>query len=48
LKPLLPFLESRFPKYVTTTEKVGRAMLRVTREGAPRRVLENIDINRLA
>ncbi len=48
LNPFLPFLEARFPKYVTTTEKVGRAMLRVTREGAPRRVLENIDINRLA
>jgi uncharacterized protein YbjT (DUF2867 family) len=48
LKPFLPFLEAKFPKYVTTTEKVGRAMLRVTREGAPRRVLENIDINRLA
>ena len=48
LKPFLRFLEAKFPKYVTTTEKVGRAMLRVTREGAPRRVLENIDINRLA
>ena len=46
LKPVLPFLERRFPKYVTTTEKLGRAMLRVTREGAPQRVLENIDINR--
>lgn len=47
MAPILPWLYARFPKYVTTTEQLGRAMIRVAREGAPKRVLENIDINRL-
>jgi uncharacterized protein YbjT (DUF2867 family) len=34
-----------FPKYVTTTECVGRAMLKVANRGAPKSVLENQDIN---
>lgn len=46
--PLYPVMKALFPKYVTTTEQVGRAMLRVAREGAPRTVLENSDINALA
>jgi hypothetical protein len=33
---------------VTTTEKVGRAMLEVARRGAPKQLLENRDINELA
>jgi uncharacterized protein YbjT (DUF2867 family) len=33
---------------LTTTERVGRAMLRVAREGAPRPILANRDINQLA
>jgi uncharacterized protein YbjT (DUF2867 family) len=33
---------------LTTTERVGRAMLRVAREGAPRPILANHDINQLA
>ena len=39
-----------FGRFVTdsvTTEQVGRAMLGVARRGAPKRVLENADINRL-
>jgi hypothetical protein len=32
---------------VTTTEQVGRAMIRVARQGYPKPVLENEDINRL-
>ena len=47
-EPLLPFLRKAFPKYVTTTEEVGRAMIAVARRGAPSRVLENLDINRLS
>jgi len=43
--PLLPLLRNWFPKYVTTTEHMGRAMLAVARRGAPRPVLENADIN---
>jgi uncharacterized protein YbjT (DUF2867 family) len=45
LAPLFPVWKALFPKYVTTTEQVGRAMLQVARQGAPKRVLENADIN---
>jgi hypothetical protein len=47
LGPLLPLLSARFPKYVTTTERIGRAMLAVARNGWPTRVLETADINRV-
>jgi uncharacterized protein YbjT (DUF2867 family) len=47
IAPLVPFLRQRFPRYVTTTEQIGRAMLRVAREGAPKRILESDDINKL-
>ena len=43
--PLLPWMYSRWPKYVTTTEQVGRAMLKVAKHGAAKRVLETSDIN---
>lgn len=36
-----------FPKYATTTEVLGRAMIKVARFGAPKRVLESQDINAL-
>jgi uncharacterized protein YbjT (DUF2867 family) len=42
---LYPVLRTVFPKYVTTTELVGRAMICVAKRGAPKRVLENEDIN---
>jgi hypothetical protein len=45
--PLVPLLR-RFPRYVTTTEQIGRAMLEVARHGASKRILESEDINRLA
>jgi hypothetical protein len=45
LGPLPPLLYKFFPKYVTTTEQIGRAMLKVARQGWPRPVLETIDIN---
>jgi uncharacterized protein YbjT (DUF2867 family) len=43
--PLLPLLRRALPAYVTTTEHVGRAMLAAARDRAPKRVLENPDIN---
>ena len=46
--PLFPLLDRVAPRTVTTTERVGRAMLCVARQGAPQAVLENADINRLA
>lgn len=46
--PLFPIFDRLAPRLVTTTERVGRAMLAVARSGAPQQVLENADINRLA
>jgi uncharacterized protein YbjT (DUF2867 family) len=42
--PLLGLLHRVAPKYMTTTEQVGRAMIKVARDGYPRRVLESEDI----
>jgi uncharacterized protein YbjT (DUF2867 family) len=47
LGPLLPVLQGRFPRYVTSTEQIGRAMLKVVKRGWPKRVLETYDINRV-
>lgn len=47
LGPLLGLLAWISPDSVTTTEQVGKAMLKVARDGAPTRFLENRDINRL-
>jgi uncharacterized protein YbjT (DUF2867 family) len=44
--PVYPLLQALFPKYVTTTEQLGRAMIQVAKEGAPKRVLETEDIRR--
>jgi uncharacterized protein YbjT (DUF2867 family) len=46
-KPLLPLLRGALPNYVLTTRQIGRAMLAVTRFGAPKRVLESADIANL-
>jgi hypothetical protein len=48
LAPLVSWLKRQFPKYVTTTETIGRAMLTVARRGYPVRVLETVDINAAA
>ncbi|GBF34410.1 hypothetical protein DCCM_3523 [Desulfocucumis palustris] len=45
LGPLYPAWKTFFPRHVTTTENVGRAMIKVARRGAPKPVLENHDIN---
>lgn len=45
---LSPLLKRLFPGVITTTERVGRAMLQVAKQGAPQRLLENQDINALA
>jgi len=47
MTPLLPWLYRWFPRYVTTTEQVGRAMIEVALHGPPKPVLENADINAL-
>jgi uncharacterized protein YbjT (DUF2867 family) len=45
MAPLYPAWKVLLPKYVTTKEQVGRAMIKIAKHGAPKRVLENQDIN---
>jgi uncharacterized protein YbjT (DUF2867 family) len=46
--PLYPLFKAVAPKFVTTTENVGRAMLAVAKRGHASKRLENADINALA
>jgi uncharacterized protein YbjT (DUF2867 family) len=39
--PLYPLIRVLFPRYVTTTEDLGRAMIKVAKQGARKSVLEN-------
>jgi uncharacterized protein YbjT (DUF2867 family) len=45
--PLLGLVVRLLPKYATTSERVGRAMIKVMRDGSARPQIENEDINRL-
>jgi uncharacterized protein YbjT (DUF2867 family) len=45
--PLLSYLTRVAPKYMTTSEQLGRAMIKVARDGYPKPVLESEDINAL-
>ena len=47
LAPLLPMMYRIFPRHVTTTEQIGRAMLKVAKRGAPKSVVETSDINEI-
>jgi uncharacterized protein YbjT (DUF2867 family) len=46
--PLFPVLRLIAPKLITTTELVGRAMLKVAANGSAKRILTNADISALA
>lgn len=48
LAPVIPLLMRVGPRYATTTERIGRAMLIAAKNGAPKKVLESVDINALA
>jgi uncharacterized protein YbjT (DUF2867 family) len=48
LRPVGPLLRRLFPRAVITTEELGRAMLRVGRDGYPTRVLETSDLRTAA
>ena len=48
LSPLYPIWKTLFPSFVTTTEKVGLAMIRVAENGFSKPVLETRNINVLA
>ena len=42
--PLYPLLRALFPKSVTNTEELGRAMIRAARGEAPKKILEPADL----
>jgi uncharacterized protein YbjT (DUF2867 family) len=48
LNPILPLLKSTFPKSITTTEELARAMINVARSGYSKPILEVPDIVRAA
>lgn len=43
-RPLLPLVRVVMPGWVISTKELGRAMIRVAREGSPKHVLENRDL----
>jgi len=45
---LYPLWKLLFPKYVITTRELGRGMLRLAKEGSPKKVLESWEIKELA
>jgi uncharacterized protein YbjT (DUF2867 family) len=47
MRPFWRPLRATFPQAITTTEQVGRAMLRAAHAGAPKAILESTDINAL-
>lgn len=47
MSPLYPVWKALFPKYVITTEQLGRAMLTVAKRGAPKPVLESHELTAL-
>ena len=46
--PITPLLRRLFPQYITTTEEVGVAMLRIARLGYSKPILEMADLIRTA
>jgi uncharacterized protein YbjT (DUF2867 family) len=46
-RPLLPLIWAMAPGAVISTEELGRAMIRVAQQGAPKRVLESRDLRAL-
>jgi len=48
ISPLYPLLKRLFPGYVTSTERLGRAMISVAKTSATKRVLESNDINAIS
>jgi len=47
-KPVFPLMRTLFPGFVTTTDRIGRAMLNIARNGNTKRILESRDINSAA
>lgn len=47
-RPLAPLVKRLFPNAIVTTRELGRAMVRVAAQGAPKRILEIRDIAQVA
>jgi uncharacterized protein YbjT (DUF2867 family) len=47
MSPVLPLMRWAFPKQVITTEELGRAMLSVARQDAPKAILDTGDLRKL-
>ncbi len=45
-RPFFGLLQALAPRHITTTEQLGRAMLAIARNGAPKPVLEATDLTR--
>jgi uncharacterized protein YbjT (DUF2867 family) len=45
LRPVFPIFRGLFPGFITTTERIGRAMLNIARSGYAERILESRSIN---
>mgnify|MGYP003575188793 CR=1 FL=1 len=45
--PVIPLLKRMFPKLITSTQQIGRAMLVLAKQGGPKTIYESADINRL-
>jgi uncharacterized protein YbjT (DUF2867 family) len=45
---VLPALRALFPNYVTTTEQLGRVMIRLAKRGYEKHILETRDINEIS
>ena len=48
LGPLFPLIARIIPNQSTTSVKLGRAMINIAMNGAPRPILHTPDLNRLA
>jgi uncharacterized protein YbjT (DUF2867 family) len=46
-RPIWPILSKSFPQFVTTTEQLGRGILRIAKSRPPKPILEARDINGL-
>jgi uncharacterized protein YbjT (DUF2867 family) len=46
--PILPVFGRVAPKYFTTTEQLGRALIEIAKHGAPKRTLSTLDVAALA
>jgi hypothetical protein len=44
MSPLTPLLRRLFPHSITTTERLGMAMIKAAKHGAPKKILEARDI----